>query len=79
MPRQRVSLAMLGGIGAEWLPRHPSFPIQAIKILGGMVQDIPHRHPFDVGDSLRHVAHKRWFITAPTVGEGGQIRAVRFD
>jgi hypothetical protein len=44
-----------------------------------MVQDLRHRHLFDVGDGLCHVAHKRRFITASAVGEGSEIRAVRFD
>ena len=34
-----------------------------------MVQDVVHRHSFDVGDGLRHVTHKCRFITAPAVGE----------
>ena len=72
MLRHRVSRATLGGIGVEQLPLHAGFPIQAIKILGGMVQDIRHRHSFDVGDGLRHVTHKRRFITAPAVGEGAR-------
>ena len=75
----RVSLATLSGSGMERLPRHVGFPVQAVKILGGMVEDVRHRYCLDVSNGFRHVAHKRRFIAASAVRRGGQIGAVSFD